>query len=46
MKLCGMHLCIAVALLAPLVVAQWQKGRAVTVYPLELAMAEPLWPKP
>src|SRR5262249_8546865 len=30
---------------APLVVAQWQKGRAVTVYPLDLAMAQPVWPK-
>ena len=30
---------------APLVIAQWQKGRAVTVYPLELAMAQPVWPK-
>jgi branched-chain amino acid transport system substrate-binding protein len=30
---------------AHLVIAQWQKGKAVTVYPSELAVAEPIWPK-
>ncbi|MCW5745490.1 MAG: ABC transporter substrate-binding protein [Alphaproteobacteria bacterium] len=31
---------------AHLVIAQWQKGQAVTVYPAELALAPPIWPKP
>ncbi len=30
---------------AHLVIVQWQKGKAVTVYPAELAVAEPIWPK-
>lgn len=30
---------------AHLVIAQWQKGQAVTVYPPELALAPILWPK-
>jgi branched-chain amino acid transport system substrate-binding protein len=30
---------------AHLVIVQWQKGKAVTVYPSELAVAEPIWPK-
>ena len=30
---------------AHLVIAQWQKGQAVTVYPAELAVAPPIWPK-
>jgi branched-chain amino acid transport system substrate-binding protein len=30
---------------AHLVIAQWQKGQAITVYPSNLAVAEPLWPK-
>jgi branched-chain amino acid transport system substrate-binding protein len=30
---------------AHLVIAQWQKGQAVTVYPPEVAVAQPIWPK-
>ncbi len=30
---------------APLIMAQWQKGEAVTVYPTDRAMAKPFWPK-
>ncbi len=30
---------------AHLVIVQWQKGQAVTVYPSELALAPPIWPK-
>jgi branched-chain amino acid transport system substrate-binding protein len=31
---------------APLVIVQWQRGQAVTVYPPDRAMSEPYWPKP
>lgn len=30
---------------APLVIAQWQGGKVVSVYPLDRAQAEPYWPK-
>ena len=30
---------------AHLVIAQWQRGQAITVYPSELAIAPPIWPK-
>jgi branched-chain amino acid transport system substrate-binding protein len=30
---------------AGLAIIQWQKGMPVTVYPSEMAVAEPLWPK-
>lgn len=30
---------------AALVIAQWQKGKAVTIYPLERAQAPAIWPK-
>jgi branched-chain amino acid transport system substrate-binding protein len=30
---------------APLVIVQWQKGEAVSVYPPDRAFAEPFWPK-
>jgi branched-chain amino acid transport system substrate-binding protein len=30
---------------APLVIVQWQKGEPVTVFPPELAFAQPIWPK-
>jgi len=30
---------------AHLVIAQWQNGQAVTVYPAEQAVAQPIWPK-
>jgi len=31
---------------APLLIAQWQGGKAVTIYPPEAAQAQPFWPKP
>ena len=31
---------------AGVVIVQWQKGVPVTVYPDELALAKPFWPKP
>jgi branched-chain amino acid transport system substrate-binding protein len=30
---------------APLVIVQWQKGQAVSVYPPDRGLAEPVWPK-
>lgn len=30
---------------AALVIAQWQNGEPVTVYPADLALAKPVWPK-
>src|SRR5262245_39490454 len=30
---------------AHLVIAQWKTGQAVTVYPSDLALAQPIWPK-
>ncbi|MGG5822340.1 ABC transporter substrate-binding protein [Falsiroseomonas sp. HW251] len=30
---------------APLVIAQWQNGVPVTVYPNDAAMAQPIWPR-
>lgn len=30
---------------APLVIAQWQKGVPVTIYPADRALAKPYWPK-
>jgi len=30
---------------AHMVIVQWQKGKAVTVYPSELALSEPIWPR-
>jgi branched-chain amino acid transport system substrate-binding protein len=30
---------------AGLVIVQWQKGTPITVYPPELAVAPPIWPK-
>jgi branched-chain amino acid transport system substrate-binding protein len=30
---------------AGVVIVQWQSGAPVTVYPPELAQAEPFWPK-
>jgi branched-chain amino acid transport system substrate-binding protein len=29
---------------AHLVIAQWQNGQAVTIYPAEIALAKPIWP--
>ena len=29
---------------APLVIAQWQNGKVVTVFPIERAQAKPIWP--
>ncbi|HJQ60537.1 MAG TPA: ABC transporter substrate-binding protein [Vineibacter sp.] len=31
---------------AHLVIVQWQNGQPVTVYPADIALAPPLWPKP
>jgi branched-chain amino acid transport system substrate-binding protein len=30
---------------ARIVIVQWQNGEPVTVYPLEAALAKPIWPK-
>ncbi|HEX3862341.1 MAG TPA: ABC transporter substrate-binding protein [Stellaceae bacterium] len=30
---------------APLILVQWQKGEAVSVYPTDRALAKPVWPK-
>jgi branched-chain amino acid transport system substrate-binding protein len=30
---------------APLVIAQWQSGKPLSIYPLDRALAKPIWPK-
>jgi hypothetical protein len=30
---------------AQVVIAQWQGGRPLSVYPLDRALAKPIWPK-